>query len=691
MILKRLILNNFRQFKGKSIIDFSPIDNKHVTFIYASNGVGKTTLLSAIVWCLYGGDELEYVDQRHIFLNKSIFKKLPNYGEDDVEVTLVFEDRNKIYTIKRSIVIQNSNKEQKISSHSIEVQIDNETQHDPQERINSVLSPAMKEYFFFKGEGVQKFADESNYKKVQDGIKNIMKIDTREKALEYIESSRKKFTSELNEIKKDLGSFETLPEEKKEDLLEKQKTIKKEIEKIDKDVEIFDDIIQKIEVDLTEVKEIKSLSKEREKILEQKEITNNKYLQLLDLQKKQIIENSYLALSGNLLDVSKQIIDEKRETGVLPVGIRKKFIEDLINNHRCICGTVFQTGDVHHQKLLEIIESISDESVIEDVLNDLSYFIEAKKDIPEKYYSEYKSISDEISKVLSYLDELEQKFSALEDNIENELPQNEENLISKKKQVQHDRDERIKKKAILEDKIKQIVQELKEIEVQISKYETQNESINLIRSRIAYCSEAINLLSDENTKIIEQIRNELSEKLNMKFQSILHAQKNAKIDNDFRLVITEDNDEEIVSAKSDGEGQLISLLFISTLIDMARNREQKRNTSDIDPGAGIYPIVIDSPYGQFDTVYKQYISEVVRDMAPQVIILLNQEQWNDGKDLYPIFKNNISNQYVLVAHRPKLSLSLSKSNKINFNGHKIDMEVLDNEEFTEIKTMKGII
>lgn len=690
MILKRLILNNFRQFKGKNIIDFSPIDDKHVTFIYASNGVGKTTLLSSIVWCLYGGDELEYVDQRDVFLNKSLFRSLDNFAEMTVEATLIFEDRNKNYTVKRSVVIKNVNKKQEITKKDLIVQINNETQHNPQERINTVLSPAMKEYFFFKGEGVQKFADESNYKKVQDGIKNIMKIDTREKALLYIEEARKKFTNELNGIKKDQGNLDTLPEEQKEKLLDEQKQIHENIEKINGDIEIFDDILQKIEVELLNVKEIKGLSKEREDLVKNIELQKKKYNELVDTQKNNIVQQAYLALSSNILETTKKIIDEKRETGVLPVGIRKKFIQELIENHMCICGTQFDDGDEHHQKLLKIIDTVSDESAIEDVLNELSYFIEAKKDIPFNYISEYKKLSDDIKSVQDKINELEQKFSILEDNIENELPQNEENLISRKKQIQHDRDEKIKTKALLEDKLKTIDFELKEIEIQISKYETQNEAIKLVRNRIAFCSEAINILSDENTRIIEEIRNTLSNRLNTKFQSILHAQKNAKIDDDFRLVITEGDDEEVVSAKSDGEGQLISLLFISTLIDMARNREQKRNTNDIDPGAGIYPIVIDSPYGQFDTVYKQYISEVVRDMAPQVIILLNQEQWNDGKDLYPIFKETISNQYVLIAHRPKLSLSLSKSNKINYNGLSVDMEVLDDEEFTEIKNIKDI-
>ncbi|RLA84694.1 MAG: hypothetical protein DRG78_00620 [Epsilonproteobacteria bacterium] len=689
MILKRLVLNNFRQFKGRTVIDFSPIDGKHVTFVYASNGVGKTTLLSSIVWCLYGGDKLEYIDQKSLFLNKSLFQELSDFGEMTIEATLIFEDREKQYTVKRTIVIQNVDNKQKITDQNLEVQINNETQYNPQDRINSVLSPAMKEYFFFEGEGVQKFADESNYKKVQDGIKNIMKIDTREKALSYIESARSKFAKELKEINAEQGNADILPEEEKELLIEKQKDIKHNIEKLNKDIETFDDIIKKIEINLLSIEEIKILSKERESLLQDIEKAKEKRKNLQAQQKDKIAKEAYLALSNDVLTISKNIIDEKRETGILPVGIRKKFVEELINSHMCICGTTFDSGDKHHNKLLNIIESVSDESAIEDILNELSYFIEAKKDITSKYSLEYKTLSDELTNTNEKLNSLEQKFSTLEDNIEDEFPQNEENLISRKKQTINDRDNSIKTKERFSIELEEIEKKLKEIETLINKYETQNEAINLVRDRIAFCSEAVEVLSKENAKIIEQIRCDLSKKINDKFQTILHAQKNAKIDDDFRLIITE-GDNENISGKSGGEGQLISLLFISTLIDMARNREKERNTSDIDPGAGIYPIVIDAPYGKFDTVYKQYISEVVRDMAPQVIILLTQEQWNDGKDLYPIFKDDIAHQYVLIAHRPKLSHSFSKTNRINYNGQSIDMEILDDDEYTEIKNMKDI-
>ncbi len=50
MIISRLKIKNFRGYAAKTI-DFS---NKPVVLIYASNGVGKTTIIDAIEWCLTG-------------------------------------------------------------------------------------------------------------------------------------------------------------------------------------------------------------------------------------------------------------------------------------------------------------------------------------------------------------------------------------------------------------------------------------------------------------------------------------------------------------------------------------------------------------------------------------------------------------------------------------------------------------
>ena len=54
MLIKSITLNDFRQFKGNQKLEFSTDADKNVTVLLGDNTFGKTTILQAFNWCLYG-------------------------------------------------------------------------------------------------------------------------------------------------------------------------------------------------------------------------------------------------------------------------------------------------------------------------------------------------------------------------------------------------------------------------------------------------------------------------------------------------------------------------------------------------------------------------------------------------------------------------------------------------------------
>ena len=48
----RMTMHNFGPYKGNQVIDFT--DNSGVTIFWGNNGRGKTTLLNAFRYCLFG-------------------------------------------------------------------------------------------------------------------------------------------------------------------------------------------------------------------------------------------------------------------------------------------------------------------------------------------------------------------------------------------------------------------------------------------------------------------------------------------------------------------------------------------------------------------------------------------------------------------------------------------------------------
>jgi len=64
MLIDQINLNNFRAYQGNQQLALSINPEKHVTIISGQNGFGKTSLLTALVWVLYGKLMVD-VDERY--------------------------------------------------------------------------------------------------------------------------------------------------------------------------------------------------------------------------------------------------------------------------------------------------------------------------------------------------------------------------------------------------------------------------------------------------------------------------------------------------------------------------------------------------------------------------------------------------------------------------------------------------
>ena len=62
MIIKQVELENFRIYRGRNTVDLSPKDGQNVYVVSGKNGIGKTTFLMSLVWCLYGR-QMQEVDE----------------------------------------------------------------------------------------------------------------------------------------------------------------------------------------------------------------------------------------------------------------------------------------------------------------------------------------------------------------------------------------------------------------------------------------------------------------------------------------------------------------------------------------------------------------------------------------------------------------------------------------------------
>ena len=155
MLIKTLRMENFRQFKGTTKVDFSCDPEKNVTIILGDNTFGKTTLLQAFNWCFYG--KVNFDQHPDFLLNYEVSGEMRNGDRALVEVGIsVLHDgieyiitRSQRYTCANGTVRGESVPTVKVSYKQEDGQIEPVKATQVDNVINNILPEDLSTYFFF--------------------------------------------------------------------------------------------------------------------------------------------------------------------------------------------------------------------------------------------------------------------------------------------------------------------------------------------------------------------------------------------------------------------------------------------------------------------------------------------------------------------------------------------------------------
>lgn len=132
-------------------------------------------------------------------------------------------------------------------------------------------------------------------------------------------------------------------------------------------------------------------------------------------------------------------------------------------------------------------------------------------------------------------------------------------------------------------------------------------------------------------------------------------------------------------AASTGENQILSLSFISGIIDQVREWSQRNTLIGID--SSTFPIVMDSPFGSLDAIYRRQVAFFIPQLANQLVLLVTKTQWRG--EVEQEIQSYIGQQYVLTYYSPKHDCEKDwlKLDDINYP---LVQNSVDNFEYTEI-------
>lgn len=643
MLLKGIVLENFRQYKGTQIIKFSTDKENNVTVIIGQNTGGKTTLVRAFIWALYG--ENPFVGELINIEQSEKLKSRVNGATENVSVTIQLVHKSIDYKITRSIIYENKNGNIKAVNEGFDILRDETGEgyktvgyREREHLVQSILPRNLADYFFFWGERIENLDSKKN---ISDAVKNFL-------GLSAIDSSKKHLKSLISTYNKQIATLEQNDissinySKQLEEIESKIKQLEDQLDDKEKDAEYFQEKYNFYEEEL--LRNSQTADSER---------------RLQEYSKRQItleesIENDYIELLKSFnREPFKYIVDCKLKESLLstlehiPVEEKglaystKKSIMELVTRKKCVCGRPLEKNTDAYDHIMKELEKLPP--------NSISALVDTfKKEIQEKnsfanlyktsYLKTYKTYSDNLYTLEDLKDDIESEKKKIDSNVDVAGIQKNKTdyyrrYITKVQEIQKCEDD-INLCNIKHDRVVD----------KINHNAAFTEKSKKVRKYKSYAEAVIkNIENDYNVKE-ENIKNELNELVNVYFNRIYHGDRKLELDNNYQTQSSSNVGGKLVKTEeSPGLKTVKNFAYIAALVEMAKERRNEKNNDifEIEP----YPLVLDAPFSQADEIHVPNICELISSIVEQTIIVVMEKDWSYAKN---IMKKKVGKSYILT-------------------------------------------
>ncbi|OZI12964.1 DNA sulfur modification protein DndD [Bacillaceae bacterium SAS-127] len=632
MFIQKITFHHFRQFYGTQSITFAGVDNKRlVTVILGENGRGKTGIYRGLLFALYGDMYLEQdADGKEeiILTNTKALKEDYEGEKQGVTCTVIidFLHNHHSYSLSRSLFAVQGDKGNVIERlHYVELKdVTNGStvtdKEEIQQFVNEILDERVKNYFFFDGERIERLtrASEQQRKEIAKGIKNLLKIDDLLKSQEVLQALDKQLLKELQ--KHSSGDYQKKLQEKlaNAEVKEKSKT----------ELEAAGGQLAEVENRLHQLtRQLEQFQEEEQKIKELKQ--KEELLQIKKIEQKEAVQHLVsfnhtlsLLLAKDILYAVKTKLEIVLDYQAEQPDVSLEFIQKLLSNLTCVCGTVLQEGSKEYDSLMRL-EKVAIRNAEKKAFHELLANVTQLIGFLEDKEQDLKYKLDEVSKKDYELESVHQQVESLNKQLSDTGI---EDLASLNKE----RNDVYEQKAKVELYMQQLCENLEELERKEEQLELSLRDLKVksgVHAKLAKKQEetakavkAINRMIKEFEKIIiadlekvttSNLHQLLDESGNMNIQEV-------KIKKDYSLEVLNSYGHSFLANISQGQRQVLSLSFITALAQVAGGH-----------AALEMPLFMDTPFGRLSSQHEMNLLSFLPEVCSQWILLVTDREFGD--------------------------------------------------------------
>lgn len=662
MKIEKLILEDFRQFRGRQEIVFSTLNEKNVTLVHAENGFGKTALLNALLWGFYGHDGLTAdLAHKERIIHEGVAARSKHRERTAATVTIFFTHEDGKYTLTRTLTLEQQDQDHKKTDLTLEVQRDDGQTFNvsvPQQKIQALMPDGISKFLFFNGERIDHLAMEENASQITDAIRQMLGLKLIQTAIEDLQHQnvRGKIRSELrartSDEKAKLIDKQADVDQQILDLTEKKQTIQKNLSAADNElVTVNNKLKANQEAHQLQARRV-HLEKQRDNLNERLQAVTKRLAQI-------VAEDGYALFADRLVKRGKEIVLRLRSEGKIPARVLNDFLKELLERKVCICKRHLAPGSPEHKAVEELMTFAGDQqfnnnvSALDNAIGVIESLLQRTRDSLQEANCERLTIRGELTAANEEIASIHQKLGGKEDEEVSKLEDSREKLLLKQRELlgeQGRTDQKLEESKVQREELAQAIQKIIDSETDAQRAQRRLDAVE----------ESAKVLEHILQFETEELRPLLNDEINNHFKKIIDRAYWAELSDDFVLsirksVALENGDEgpTLDVAQSTGQRQITSLVFIASLVSLARQRGKIPTILRGLTGAE-YPMVMDSPFGQLSTRFRAGVARWIPSLAPQVIIFVSHTQF-EGPVAAELKKSRkVGRRYYLAYHGPEL-------------------------------------
>jgi DNA sulfur modification protein DndD len=167
---------------------------------------------------------------------------------------------------------------------------------------------------------------------------------------------------------------------------------------------------------LLELSGAEELQQLRDELEAREKLLREQLKQAKDALKRAISTRGYTVLLSEATADFRVIVDDLRQRGELPIGIKQQFVGDLLNKQRCICGAELIEGTHAHEQVSAWIDKAGIADVEETAIRMGAQVDEIDKHVPE-FWDEVDRQQDNIAKWRTELSGIETQLDDIKEKV----------------------------------------------------------------------------------------------------------------------------------------------------------------------------------------------------------------------------------------------------------------------------------